>query len=208
MTLWVSFGTMPLYSPLHPSSLTSRSMLCMMPFRGPSLPAICILLFTVIYGYVMLVASSLLMAPRKKVSRGVSLLRCSSISLSCSNMVYCNIGFTTKNRAGDTPAKRATGPSILKSVIKVAKLEGFRAGLSDFVEDLGSSEEDSSAWRAAILVLTTHIGLVIRTVALPATAPASIDSIVVSFLDARDVRTAARWKKARVDSYPGQIFVS
>lgn len=53
-------------------------------------------------------------------------------------------------------------------------------------------------------MFTTHIGFVMRTVALPATAPAIIDSIVVSFLDARELRIAARSKKARVHSYPGQ----
>ena len=151
----------------------------------------------------MLVAISLPIAPRKKASRGVSLLRFSTIFFSCSNIVYCNIGLTTKTSAGNTPAKRAVGPSVLKSALKVTKLDGLSAGLPSIVEDVGSSEEEESAWRAVIRVLTTHIGFVMRTVALPAIAPAIIDSIVVSFLFAREVRIAARSKKARVHSYPG-----
>ena len=50
-------------------------------------------------------------------------------------------------------------------------------------------------------VLTTQIGFVIMTVADPAMAPAIMDSIVVSFSEAR-VRRAARAKNARVHSYP------
>ncbi len=105
--------------------------------------------------------------------------------------------------AGNTPAKRAAGPSFLTIFIKVAKLDDFRTGLSDVVEDGGRFAEESD-WRAVILVLTTHIGLVMRTVALPAIAPAIIDSIVVSFFDARELRIAAPSNKARVHSYPGQ----
>lgn len=66
-------------------------------------------------------------------------------------------------------------------------------------ELLGRSE---SFLRAVIRVLTTHMGFVMRTVALPAIAPAIIDSIVVSFLDARPAFNAARSKPARVHSYP------
>lgn len=72
------------------------------------------------------------------------------------------------------------------------------------MEDVGRSEEEGFDWRAVILVLTTHIGFVMRTVALPAIAPAIIDSMVVSFLDVRELRIAARSKKARVHSYPRQ----
>ena len=144
------------------------------------------------------------MAPRKKASREVTLLRFSRTSFSCSKIVYCNIGFTTKTSAGNTPAKRAVGPSLLINLITVAKLDGFRAGLSDVVEDVGRFEQEDSDRGAVILVLITHIGFVMRTVALPAIAPAIIDSIVVSFLDARELRIAARSKKARVHSYPGQ----
>ena len=106
--------------------------------------------------------------------------------------------------AGNTPAKRAVRPSFLNSFIKVVKLDDFRTGLSDVVEDRGRVEEEESDWRAVILVLTTHIGLVMRTVAPPAIAPAIIDSIVVSFFDARELRIAAPSKKARVHSYPGR----
>lgn len=52
-------------------------------------------------------------------------------------------------------------------------------------------------------VLMTQMGLVIRTVALPAMAPAIMDSTVVSFCEARPDRRAAREKRARVHSYPG-----
>lgn len=64
-----------------------------------------------------------------------------------------------------------------------------------------SSEEDSDC-RAVMRVLTTQMGFVSRTVALPARAPAIMDSIVVSFFEAREERIAARSKKARVHSYP------
>ena len=74
------------------------------------------------------------------------------------------------------------------------------------MEDVGIFEEEDSDWQAVIRVLTTHTGLVMRTVALPATAPAIIDSIVVSFLDARELRIAALSKKARVHSYPRQTL--
>ena len=150
----------------------------------------------------MLVASSLPKAPRRNTSRGVILLLFSSTSFSFSNIVYCSIGFITNTSAGNTPVKRAKGPSILKSSISVMKLDGFPASLSDVVEIVKRSEEEASDWRAVILVLTTQMGLVIRTVALPAIAPATIDSIVVSFLDVRDLRMAALSKKARVHSYP------
>ena len=80
------------------------------------------------------------MAPRKKASRGVIFLRLSSISLSCSKIVYCNIGFITNMSAGNTPAKRAVGPSFLQRFIKVAKLDDFRVGLLDVVVDVGRSE--------------------------------------------------------------------
>ena len=43
------------------------------------------------------------------------------------------------------------------------------------------------------------------TVAEPAMAPAIMDSIVVSFFDARPAFRAARSKKARVHSYPGPV---
>ena len=80
------------------------------------------------------------MAPRKKASRGVIFLRFSSISLSCSKIVYCNIGFITNMSAGNTPAKRAVGPSILQRFNKVVKLDDFRVGLLDVVVDVGRSE--------------------------------------------------------------------
>lgn len=59
----------------------------------------------------------------------------------------------------------------------------------------------ASDLRAVTRVLTTQMGLVIKTVALPAMAPAIIDSTVVSFLEARPVRIAAFSKADRVHSY-------
>ncbi len=53
-----------------------------------------------------------------------------------------------------------------------------------------------------IRVLITQIGFVMSTVALPAIAPAIIDSIVVSFCDARRLRRAAWANISRVHSYP------
>ena len=114
-----------------------------MPAFGPPL-ATCILLFTVIYGYVMLVASSFPMAPRKKMSPGMILRRFSSPFFSCSKIVYCNIGLITKTSAGNTPAKRALGPSSLKSLAKVAIFDVDCAGLSNDVEDVGRSTEEDS----------------------------------------------------------------
>lgn len=86
---------------------------------------------------------------------------------------------------------------------RVARVEGFflAVGLDPGPGRLSEEEEDSD-WRAVMRVLTTQMGLVIRTVALPAMAPAIMDSIVVSFLEAREERMAARSKKARVHSYP------
>ncbi len=83
------------------------------------------------------------------------------------------------------------------------RVEGFALGFEGPTAGpgKGSSEGDSDC-RAVIRVLTTQIGLVISTVALPAMAPAIMDSIVVSFLEAREERIAARSKKARVHSYP------
>lgn len=107
----------------------------------------------------------------------------------------------TRTRAGSTPAKSACGPSVRKSERRVARVDGFFlvVGLDPGPGRL--SEEDSD-WRAVMRVLTTQMGLVMRTVALPAMAPAIMDSIVVSFLEAREERMAARSKKARVHSYP------
>ena len=73
---------------------------------------------------------------------------------------------------------------------------------------VGSSLFSDGACRAVMRVLTTQIGLVISTVAEPAMAPAIIDSIVVSFFDARPAFTAARSKPARVLSYPVRTLVS
>lgn len=48
----------------------------------------------------------------------------------------------------------------------------------------------------------TQMGLVMSTVALPARAPAIMDSTAVSLLEVRPARMAARSKAARVHSYP------
>ena len=58
-----------------------------------------------------------------------------------------------------------------------------------------------SDFLAVILVLTTQMGFVNSTVALPASAPAIIDSIVVSF-ELLPALMAARSNPARVHSYP------
>lgn len=153
------------------------------------------------YGYVMLVASSLPIAPRKNASRGSTLPRLfSTASFNFSKMVYCKMGLITNISAGSTPAKRAVSPSSRSKEIRVPSVLGFRDGLG-FKELLGRVEVDSVD-RAVILVLITQIGFVMSTVALPARAPAIIDSIVVSFDDARRDRRAAREKRSRVHSYP------
>lgn len=51
-------------------------------------------------------------------------------------------------------------------------------------------------------MLMTQIGFVRSTVKEPARRPASIDSSVVSAVEGREVRRAARVKKVRVHSYP------
>ena len=81
----------------------------------------------------------------------------------------------------------------------VASVEGFFAGL---LKDPGRSDSLDSAFLAVIRVFTTQIGLVMRTVALPAIAPAIMDSMVVSLDVARADLMAARSKNARVHSYP------
>ena len=83
-------------------------------------------------------------------------------------------------------------------------MEGLDGGFSVAMEGVGrdSFSEGDSDCRAVMRVLMTQIGFVIRTVAEPAMAPAIMDSRVVSFLEAREVRIAARSKKARVHSYP------
>lgn len=108
----------------------------------------------------------------------------------------------TSTKAGSTPAKSAVGPSSLNRVRSVARVDGFRAGFSDCTEGVGRSDDEDSDCRAVMRVLITQMGLVIRTVAEPAMAPAIMDSMVVSFFEAREVRIAARSKKARVHSYP------
>lgn len=78
-------------------------------------------------------------------------------------------------------------------------VDGALAGLLP-----GSVSLDSDL-RAVMRVLTTQMGLVMRTVALPAMAPAIIDSMVVSFFEARPDLMAAFSKPARVHSYPGAL---
>ena len=81
-------------------------------------------------------------------------------------------------------------------------MEGFFCGALEEEVEVGRAGSDEEDWRAVIRVLTTQIGFVIRTVAEPAMKPAVMDSRVVSFLEARPVRRAARSKKERVHSYP------
>lgn len=84
-------------------------------------------------------------------------------------------------------------------------VEGFEGVL---LVPPGSSCEEEVLDLAVMRVFTTQMGLVIRTVALPARAPASIDSTVVSLEEARPALMAARSKAARVHSYPGVGWVS
>lgn len=63
--------------------------------------------------------------------------------------------------------------------------------------DVGSAGSLDSDFRAVMRVLTTQIGLVINTVALPASAPAAIDSSVLSLFF-----FVVLWKNARENSYP------
>ena len=119
----------------------------------------------------------------------------------CSNIVYCNIGFITNTNAGNTPAKSASVPSSLNNLLIVASVEGLLAGL---LKEPGRSNSEDSDFRAVIRVFTTQIGFVMRTVALPARAPASMDSMVVSLDDARADFIAALSKNARVHSYPNR----
>ncbi len=79
-------------------------------------------------------------------------------------------------------------------------MEGFRG---DFSVPPGRDDSEGAV-RAVMRVLITQIGFVISTVALPAKAPANMDSRVVSFLFARPVRMAPRAKRSRVHSYPSQ----
>ena len=149
----------------------------------------------------MLVAASFPRAPRMKISLGNTLLLFANAVFNCSKIVYCSIGFTTNTSAGKTPANSAVGPSCLSNFTSVANVLGFFA-MAGAPPGSRDSSEDSLDWRAVMRVLTTQIGLVMRTVAEPARAPASMDSRVVRDLEARPARTAARSKKARVHSYP------
>lgn len=117
--------------------------------------------------------------------------------LNCSNTVYCKIGLTTNTNAGITPANSLENPSSLIMLASVPMVEGFFAGVEP--GRVGSSDSD---FRAVMRVFTTQIGFVMSTVAEPAMAPAIIDSMVVSFLDARLDFRAALSKNARVHSYP------
>ena len=75
-------------------------------------------------------------------------------------------------------------------------VESFLAAL------LLDGDSPSADFRAVIRVFTTHIGFVMSTVALPAIAPAMIDSTVVSFRDARPALKAALSNATLVHSYP------
>jgi hypothetical protein len=182
---------------MYPSSLIILLNVVNISSLGPSRPATCILDFTVIYGYVMLVASNLPNAPIQNASLGVTRLFFSSICFNCSNTVYCNIGLMTKTKAGMTPANRRAGPSSRTKAKSVLSVEGaFWAGV-------GAPGSVSSDFRVVMRVFMTQMGFVISTVALPARAPASMLSTVVSLEEARPALSAAFSKKERVHSYPG-----
>ena len=93
-----------------------------------------------------------------------------------------------------TPAKSDINPSSLIILINVAIVDdGF------FCCSFSSPD---SCFRAVMRVLTTQIGFVRITVALPANAPAIIDSAVVSLRVPRPACSAAFSKAARDHSYP------
>src|ERR1700761_577514 len=92
----------------------------------------------------------------------------------------------TSTKAGMTPAKSPDRPSSRRIWKKTPKVEAFLGGAL-----LGPPGSVSCDLGAVMRVLTTHIGFVIKTVRLPATAPAAMDSIAVSFLDARPDLMAA-----------------
>ena len=146
----------------------------------------------------MHVAKSFPIAPSRNASFGVTLRRLSSRFFSCSNIVYCKIGLMTSTRAGNTPANSALKPS---SRIRLRSVQRVDGDLADLVSPPGSPFSLDPFFLAVILVLTTQIGLVIRTVALPARAPAMMLSMVVSFFEARPARVAARSNPALVHSY-------
>lgn len=103
----------------------------------------------------------------------------------------------TRTSAGMTPANRRAGPSSRMRASSVPSVDGAFAGFAP-----GRTCSSDSDFRAVMRVLMTQIGFVMRTVALPASAPASMDSRVVSLEDARPALSAAFSKKDRVHSYP------
>lgn len=105
----------------------------------------------------------------------------------------------TSTRAGMTPENRRAKPSSRIRAKRVPRVEGaFCAG----VGAPGSDSSEDSDLRVVMRVLTTQMGFVIKTVALPAMAPAIMDSTVVSLEEARPALRAAFSKKERVHSYP------
>ena len=123
----------------------------------------------------------------------------------------------TRTNAGNTPANNAVGPSSRSKVRSVDIVEGdlfdFEDPESDCVAGGGKvpedeGEDEGELCLAVIRVFTTQMGFVMKTVAEPAIAPANIDSKVVRFLLALEVRIAARMKKERVHSYPESTLFS
>lgn len=145
----------------------------------------------------MPVASSFPNAPSTKASLGVTLRRLARIPFSCSNTVYCRIGFTTNTSAGRTPLKREDRPSSRMRNMKVPKVEGSFLCVRP---EIGCSSD--ACLRAVMRVFTTHIGLVSSTVAVPAIAPANMDSRAVRFSLVRPDFKAVFRRRLRVHSYP------
>jgi len=106
----------------------------------------------------------------------------------------------TKTRAGMTPANKRAKPSSRTRAKRVPSVDGAFCGVAGAP---GSDSSEASDLRVVMRVFTTQMGLVMRTVALPARAPAIMDSTVVSFEEARPALSAAFSKKERVHSYPG-----
>lgn len=118
----------------------------------------------------------------------------------------------TNTSAGITPLKNARMPPSLKRSVIVPIVVGAFCGCvgPDGSWSVGSPLDVVAIvgvgvrLRAVMRVLTTQIGLVIRTVAEPARAPAAMDSRVVSLERERPDLVAAFSKAARDHSYPRQ----
>lgn len=93
----------------------------------------------------------------------------------------------TSTSAGNTPENRASGPSSFSSASSVPTVEGALGSGAP-----GNAPTELARLRVVMRVLITQIGFVRRTVAEPASAPASMDSRVERRGVERALRKAAR----------------